>query len=99
MTRSRRPSAGLSARLATPAPARARSPIQLKMPCPDCGTGIDLPLGALVAGQPIWCSGCGLKLDIDREGSASALAQVQRSLATLETVRERAPEPTAGSPR
>jgi hypothetical protein len=63
------------------------------MPCPDCGQRIELALQTLLTGLPIWCVGCGVKLDIDLGASAPALDRLRQGMVTLETIRERAVGP------
>jgi len=42
-------------------------------PCPRCKQPIYFPLGALLTQRSIFCVACGLELEIDPQGSATAL--------------------------
>lgn len=42
-------------------------------PCPGCGAAIKVDVARLLAAAPVFCSGCGLKLQLDPNASASAL--------------------------
>ncbi len=49
-----------------------------RIPCPDCGQALALPIAAVLSGQPIVCAACGLELQVKREDSAEALAALGR---------------------
>ncbi|WP_193367148.1 hypothetical protein [Pelagibius marinus] len=49
-----------------------------RIPCPDCGQTLALPIAAVLSGQPIVCAACGLELQVKREDSAEALAALGR---------------------
>lgn len=49
-----------------------------RIPCPDCGTPLALPIAAVLAGQPIVCAACGLELHVNRDDSAEALTALGR---------------------
>ena len=49
-----------------------------RIPCPDCGHPIALPVETVLAALPIACAGCGLELQVKREDSAAALAALGR---------------------
>jgi len=49
-----------------------------RIPCPDCGEALALPIAAVLSGQPIVCAACGLELQVKREDSAQALAALGR---------------------
>lgn len=49
-----------------------------RIPCPDCGQPLALPIEAVLAGRPIACAGCGLELHVKREDSKMALAALGR---------------------
>lgn len=49
-----------------------------RIPCPDCGQALALPVAAVLAGQPIVCAACGLELHVNRKDSAAALAALNR---------------------
>jgi transcription elongation factor Elf1 len=49
-----------------------------RIPCPDCGEALALPVAAVLSGQPIVCAACGLELQVKREDSAEALAALGR---------------------
>lgn len=49
-----------------------------RIPCPDCGRPLALPIAAVLSGQPIACAACGLELHVKREDSAEALAALGR---------------------
>lgn len=51
---------------------------QGQIPCPDCGQALTLPIAAVLSGQPIVCTACGLELHAKREDSADALAALGR---------------------
>ncbi|MDI3283303.1 hypothetical protein [Polyangium sp. 15x6] len=42
-------------------------------PCPCCSFKIKATIEQILTGSSIFCGGCGLKLDIDRQGSAQAI--------------------------
>ena len=42
-------------------------------PCPSCGAPIRVELGRLLSAAPVFCSGCGLKLQLDVAASAGGL--------------------------
>ncbi len=49
-----------------------------RIPCPDCGQPIALPIEAVLAARPIVCGGCGLELQVNRDDSAAALDALGR---------------------
>ncbi|MEQ8355345.1 MAG: hypothetical protein RH942_07400 [Kiloniellaceae bacterium] len=49
-----------------------------RIPCPDCGFALALPIEAVLAGQAIVCVGCGLELHVHQEDSQAALAALGR---------------------
>ncbi|MEQ9609080.1 MAG: hypothetical protein RLN99_15585 [Kiloniellaceae bacterium] len=49
-----------------------------RIPCPDCGKPLALPIEAVLAGQPIACDACGLELQVKQEDSKMALAALGR---------------------
>ncbi|MGD1879782.1 MAG: hypothetical protein ACFB13_20045 [Kiloniellaceae bacterium] len=49
-----------------------------RIPCPDCGQPLALPIEAVLAGRAIVCGGCGLELQVNREDSKMALAALGR---------------------
>ncbi|HVK64103.1 MAG TPA: hypothetical protein VM694_06510 [Polyangium sp.] len=42
-------------------------------PCPNCDFKIKATIQQILTGTSIFCGGCGLQLDIDRQGSAQAI--------------------------
>jgi len=42
-------------------------------PCPGCGTAIKVEVARLLSAAPVFCSGCGLRLQLDAGASAGAL--------------------------
>lgn len=77
-----------------------------RIPCPDCGQPLALPIEAVLAARPIVCAGCGLELLVNREDSAAALNALgrwwdetapARSVAEASAVRP--PEPSSPSGR
>lgn len=42
-------------------------------PCPTCSEPIHVDVVRLLGGGPFFCGACGLRLDVDRTASASAL--------------------------
>jgi len=59
----------------------------MRMDCPDCGGGIELSLPSLLLGKPVWCGGCGAKLEVDLAASMPALESLRDGLAKLESIR------------
>lgn len=49
-----------------------------RIPCPDCGQPLALPIEAVLAARPIVCAGCGLELQVNRDDSAAALDALGR---------------------
>ena len=49
-----------------------------RIPCPDCGAALALPIATVLAGQPIVCADCGLELHVNQADSQSALAALGR---------------------
>ena len=49
-----------------------------RIPCPECGQPMALPIEAVLAARPIVCAGCGLELLVNREDSAAALNALRR---------------------
>lgn len=49
-----------------------------RIPCPDCGQALELPIEAVLAARPIVCAGCGLELLVNRDDSAAALNALGR---------------------
>jgi hypothetical protein len=49
-----------------------------RIPCPDCGQSLALPIEAVLAGRPILCAGCGLELQVNRRDSEAALSALGR---------------------
>jgi len=47
-------------------------------PCPRCKNMIQFPLQALLQQSSIFCSHCGLELEIDVDHSSAALADLRR---------------------
>lgn len=47
-------------------------------PCPRCKQPIRFPLGALLTQPSIFCASCGLELQIDPQGSSTALDALRR---------------------
>lgn len=76
--------------------AVAESPLQMRMACPDCSAGIDLSLPSLLLGRPLWCGGCGAKLEIDLAASADVLERIRESAERLRAVRDRGAGPGRG---
>ena len=70
-------------------PAVQQAPLQMRMECPDCSAGIDLSLPMLLLGRPVWCSGCGARLDIDLESSGDVLRRIDEGVRKLSAVRDR----------
>ena len=56
-----------------------QAPLQMRMECPDCSEGIALSLPMLLLGRPVWCSGCGARLDIDLKASGDVLRRQRRT--------------------
>ena len=77
----------------SPAPAAAAQPspppLQMRMACPDCDAGIDMSLASLLAGRPVFCSGCGVKLEVDLAASGEVLERVREGVEKLCAVRDR----------
>ncbi|MDC0748684.1 hypothetical protein [Polyangium mundeleinium] len=46
-------------------------------PCPCCNFKIKATIEQILTGHSIFCAGCGLQLDIDRQGSAHAIEALQ----------------------
>jgi transcription elongation factor Elf1 len=46
-------------------------------PCPECPSTIRPSMPQLVSGAPIYCSGCGLKLQVDLRASAASLKELE----------------------
>jgi transcription elongation factor Elf1 len=42
-------------------------------PCPNCNHKIKASIEQILTGSSIFCGGCGLRLDIDRQSSAPAI--------------------------
>lgn len=62
-----------------------------RIPCPDCGQPLALPIEAVLTARPIVCAGCGMELLVNREDSAAALKALGRwwdETATARTVAE-----------
>jgi transcription elongation factor Elf1 len=55
--------------------------------CPRCKNPIRFPLGALLTQPSIFCSSCGLELQIDPQGSATALDALRRYAAGMDDAR------------
>jgi hypothetical protein len=66
-----------------------QAPLQMRMECPDCSEGIALSLPMLLLGRPVWCSGCGARLDIDLKASGDVLRRIDESVRQLSAVRDR----------
>jgi len=49
-----------------------------RIPCPDCGQPLALPIEAVLAARPIVCAGCGLELLVNRNDSTAALQALGR---------------------
>lgn len=64
------------------------APMQMRMDCPDCASGIELSLPSLLAARPVWCSGCGARFDINLASSAEVLHKVSQGLDQLRSVRD-----------
>lgn len=65
-------------------------------PCPSCKHKIQATIEQLLTGSSIFCSGCGLRLDIDRESSApaiDALSTLQDAMAQAKDELEKAKKP------
>lgn len=68
-------------------------------PCPSCSHKIKATIEQVLTGSSIFCSGCGLRLDIDRESSApaiEALETLQEATAQAQAELDRAKKPGAG---
>jgi len=46
-------------------------------PCPSCTHKIKASIEQILTGSSIFCGGCGLRLDIDRQSSAQAIEALQ----------------------
>jgi hypothetical protein len=66
-----------------------------RIPCPDCGQPLALPIEAVLAALPIVCAGCGLELQVNRQDSKDALASLGRWYEETAPARDAA---AAGSP-
>jgi len=53
------------------------------MPCPQCTHPILLSIEKLLAATPVFCSECGLKLELNLAQSRQALGVLQRLNTTL----------------
>ena len=49
-----------------------------RIPCPDCGNSLALPVEDVLAGRPIVCQACGLELHVAQEDSKMVLAALGR---------------------
>jgi hypothetical protein len=65
------------------------APLQMRMECPDCAAGIELSLPTLLLGRPVWCGGCGVRLDIDLQASGDVLRRIDEGVRQLSAVRDR----------
>jgi hypothetical protein len=72
-------------------PSAPQAPLQMRMECPDCSEGIVLSLPMLLIGRPVWCGGCGVRLDIDLKASGEVLRRIDEGARQLSAVRERPP--------
>ncbi len=45
--------------------------------CPECGHRIPTSIPILLSGRPLFCGGCGLKLEIDMQKSSYVLDKLQ----------------------
>ena len=66
------------------------------LPCPECGFHIQVSIEMLLSGKPIWCTACGLKLEVDWEASSNtlkSLEQLQKGLREAERMRTGATPP------
>ena len=66
-----------------------QAPLHMRMECPDCSAGIELSLPMLLLGRPVWCSGCGVRLDIDLKASGDVLRRIDEGVRQLSAVRDR----------
>lgn len=57
-----------------------------RMPCPECGAQMELPLQAMYTGQPIPCLQCGSTLAVRVQDSQSALAALRKAEAMVESI-------------
>ncbi|MEO3428208.1 hypothetical protein AAFN88_05080 [Pelagibius sp. CAU 1746] len=70
-----------------------------RIPCPDCGQALALPIAAVLSGQPIVCAACGLELQAKREDSAEALAALGRWYEETATARAAAAGARSSPPK
>ncbi len=57
-----------------------------QIPCPDCSEPIVLPFAALMTGQRVYCSHCGVSLATRVEDSAEALAALRKAKRLIESL-------------
>lgn len=63
-------------------------------PCPECGGAVPVDVSRLLSGVPFYCSGCGLRLQVDAGASAGALEAARHYQAALGHAEQaRAPKP------
>lgn len=55
-------------------------------PCPECTAMIRPSMPQIFSGSPIFCSGCGLKLQVDLRSSADSLRELEKLEAQKEEV-------------
>lgn len=57
-----------------------------RMPCPECGAQMELPLQAMYTGQPIPCTRCGSTLAVKVAESQDALRALRKAEAIVESI-------------
>ena len=52
-------------------------------PCPECGDTIQVDVARLLSSAPFFCSGCGLRLQLDAGSSAGAMEAMRHYQAAM----------------
>jgi len=56
------------------------------VPCPECGSTIQFSMEKLLTARPVYCSNCGLKLELSLQESKTGLQTLQQLNDTLDKI-------------
>ena len=56
--------------------------------CPKCAFKIPITIPMLLSGQPVYCTNCFLKLEVDQEKSGESISVLQKLQESFDTANE-----------